>query len=225
MKTIAKLLFDDFWWGKLRDLKREIFWEYRVLLGIRKSRKFIKNIEVPFKLQLGCGLIKKPGWVNTDIVSTPEARPDAILDLRRNLPFPDESCLEIYSNHVFEHLPYPSVANHVLKESLRILRPGGIFRVVVPDLDAFLKKYFEVNDSGYMKWVFQTNNPSVFLKTRAETINVFFRQWGEHHFAYDFETLSKLLMEAGFHSVNKREYDPNIDHTQRSESLYLDAIK
>lgn len=159
MKELLKTTLGLFWWSKLQDFKREIFWEYQVWRGTTASRATFKSQKLPFKLQLGCGFHKKTGWLNTDIISTPDAKPDGILDLRRNFPFPDESCTEIYSNHVFEHLPYPGVANHVLKESLRILRPGGVFRVVVPDLDAFLKTYFQVNDSGYMKWVFQTNGP------------------------------------------------------------------
>ena len=215
----------DFWWKQLVYYKRIIAFEYSVQRGILRSQHFLKNISIPYKLQFGSGPFPREGWINSDISESYNCKPDVIIDLRRHLPFSNKSCSTIYSNHVFEHLPYPNIAKHVLDESYRILIPGGCFRVVVPDLDAFLESYQNKKDTGYIKWVLSLDNTTVYLKTRAEIINLFFRQWGEHHFAYDFETLSKLIYSAGFKKVEKSHYDSEIDTLFRDESIYINAYK
>jgi predicted SAM-dependent methyltransferase len=63
----------------------------------------------------------KAGWINIDI----DERADLQLDLRANLPFPDNSVSFIYSEHFFEHLEYPRDTSTFLKESLRVLIPKG----------------------------------------------------------------------------------------------------
>ena len=225
IKSKLRLLFGNFWWKQLALFKQIVIFEYSVQKGILKSRRALKDISFPFKLQLGSGPFPKDGWINSDISETEKCKPDLIIDLRRRLPFPDLSCSDIYSNHVFEHLPYPNVANHLLAEAYRILIPGGCFRVVVPDLEAFLESYQAHKNTGYTKWVLSLNNHTVHLRTRAEIINLFFRQWGEHHFSYDFETLSNLILNAGFKKVEKSDYDLSIDTIYREESIYLNAYK
>jgi predicted SAM-dependent methyltransferase len=225
IKKKVQSILGNFWWDRISALKRTLLFEYSVQKGIFKSKKTLKKLPNPFKLQLGSGPFPKNGWLNTDIFETEKCKPDAILDLRRPLPFSDMSCSEIYSNHVFEHLPYPHVAGNLLREAYRILLPEGCFRVVVPDLDAFLETYQMQKQTDYSKWVLSLNNHTVYLRTRAEVINLFFRQWGEHHFAYDFETLSKLIYNAGFRIVEKSEYNQDIDTIYREESIYLNAYK
>lgn len=72
------------------------------------------------KLNLGCGIVKKKGWINTD----------RELDLNKfPYPFKNESADEIELCHVLEHLLYPT---RVIEECYRILKPGCILRVIVP---------------------------------------------------------------------------------------------
>jgi hypothetical protein len=65
-----------------------------------------------------------------------------------------------------------------------------------------------------------------------ELINVVFRQFYEHKFAYDFETLKMLLERNGFQDVRKQAFgqsivpEYNIDLKAREpESLYVEAVK
>ncbi len=73
-----------------------------------------------------------PGWLILDQVDQDIARP---------LVFPDNSVDVIFTEHVVEHVDF-AVATGFSKEALRILKPGGIFRVVCPMLDSILQADF-----------------------------------------------------------------------------------
>ncbi|HET8644736.1 MAG TPA: methyltransferase domain-containing protein [Vicinamibacteria bacterium] len=70
-------------------------------------------------------------------------------DLRRPLPFPDQWADAVYHSHVLEHFdrhledPDRDAALGFLRENLRVLKPGGILRVVVPDLEALCRGYLD----------------------------------------------------------------------------------
>jgi SAM-dependent methyltransferase len=89
-------------------------------------------------LNLGCGARYHPDWINIDIV----ARGPEVLehDLRRGIPLPDASCAVVYHSAVLEHLRSSDAAGF-LAECRRVLRPGGVLRVGVPDLEAICRLY------------------------------------------------------------------------------------
>ena len=87
---------------------------------------------------IGCGATLHPAWDNFDLVpSAPDVRS---LDLARGISLPDYSYEVVYSSHVLEHLPR-NVAPRVCREFYRILKSGGIVRLVVPDLEAIASNY------------------------------------------------------------------------------------
>lgn len=89
-------------------------------------------------LNLGCGSRFHPSWVNVDIVST---GPGVIAhDLSQGIPFADETCDVVYHSHVLEHLRR-SDAERFMRDCFRVLRPGGILRVAVPDLERICRTY------------------------------------------------------------------------------------
>jgi predicted SAM-dependent methyltransferase len=226
LKSKLKSFFGDFWWDYLVKTKNNFLQEYRISQDIQKSQKFFSSIDGPFKLQLGCGGRIKPGWINTDLSQNSEGSVDGILDLRRPFPFASETCLEIYSNHVFEHLPYPNIAEHILRESHRILVPEGLFRVVVPDLQSFQDPNRYEEWKLYAEWVLSCKNPEIVFGTQAEVVNHLFRQGGQHHFIYDYDTIYKLLEKAGFREIVKSDHDLQKDFQVKSlPSMYVNAIK
>jgi len=89
-----------------------------------------------FKLDLGCGYVKPPGFIGIDNLLGEESQiPNAqnAADILMNLdttalPFSDNSCEEVRSSHFLEH----SQLMHILNESHRVLRPGGTFLFAVP---------------------------------------------------------------------------------------------
>jgi predicted SAM-dependent methyltransferase len=91
-------------------------------------------------LNFGCGKAFHPDWVNLD---SSDSIPGVIKhDLRRGLPFPDASFDAAYGSHVLEHLELEA-AERLLRECLRVLKPDGIARIVVPDLEAIARQYLE----------------------------------------------------------------------------------
>jgi predicted SAM-dependent methyltransferase len=91
-------------------------------------------------LNLGCGRRFHPQWINIDFVST---QPEVMAwDLTRGLPFEDETFDVVYHSHFLEHLSKLQ-APKLLRECYRVLRPGGILRVAVPDLEQTVRAYLE----------------------------------------------------------------------------------
>ena len=89
-------------------------------------------------LNFGCGGTFHRDWVNLD--ASPVS-PDVIAhDLRRRFPFADGTFDAVYGSHVLEHLE-PETAKCLLRDCLRILKPGGIIRVAVPDLETIARLY------------------------------------------------------------------------------------
>ncbi|MCC5916041.1 MAG: methyltransferase domain-containing protein [Cryomorphaceae bacterium] len=190
-------------------------------LGERKAKSFHHLPEI--KLHLACGEVYKEGWVNIDLFSKGA---DLKLDLRRPLPFPNDSCDEIYSEHFLEHLWFPYDALDFLKELHRVIKPGGKVVTGVPDSAWPMKSYFEGDHADYFRLCKENNwHPKTF-KTRMEHINYHFRQDGEHQFAYDEETLVLIMEKAGFSENTLRPFDPAMDSISRQPgSLYVESCK
>jgi predicted SAM-dependent methyltransferase len=91
-------------------------------------------------LNLGCGEVFHPAWINVDFRAV---SPQVIAhDLHQPLPFADASFTAVYSSHLLEHLSR-SFAPVFLTECRRLLKPGGLLRVVVPDLETIARLYLE----------------------------------------------------------------------------------
>lgn len=96
-------------------------------------------------LNLGCGRRIHPDWTNADLVP---AGPDVMaVDLRRPLPFAAATFTAAYASHVLEHLA-PGEAHRVLREIHRVLAPGGVVRIVVPDLEGIVRAYLASLDAA-----------------------------------------------------------------------------
>lgn len=90
------------------------------------------------KVNLGCGIHYHRSWDNYDFAA---AEPDVrAVDLGCQLPFAKSSYEVCYMSHVLEHLPRQRVPR-LLSELLNILKPGGLLRVVVPDLETIARLY------------------------------------------------------------------------------------
>ena len=120
------------------------------------------------KLHLGCGLNTPDGWLNVDgswnarlarytnlrrllralrlvpkdVLNTPWSGKIYFHDLRKPLPFSKSSFTVVYASHLLEHL-YLEEAKRLLLECYRVLSPGGVLRMVVPDLNAIVQDYIQ----------------------------------------------------------------------------------
>src|SRR5262249_30651163 len=112
------------------------------------------------KLQLGAAENVLPGWLNTDLHGY--GRADVVyLDVRKTFPLPDASFDFVYSEHMIEHLTYAE-GQHCLRESLRVLRPGGTLRIATPSLERLAALY----DGGdvarqYVQWAVDNLQPEL----------------------------------------------------------------
>lgn len=89
-------------------------------------------------VNLGCGGTHHSAWDNYDYCpASPEVR---TIDLRTKLPIKSGSYTIAYSSHTIEHIPRNEIPR-LMAEIYRILRPGGIFRIAVPDLEAIARGY------------------------------------------------------------------------------------
>ncbi|MEO8448699.1 MAG: methyltransferase domain-containing protein [Gemmatimonadota bacterium] len=191
--------------------------------GLAKLKREPQLLQ-PARLNLGSGRFRKEGFVNIDL--GPSA--DVTLDLRQGLPFDSSSSGFIFSEHCFEHFDYPTGIEVLLRDCLRVLRPGAEMQFSVPDTQWPLEAYAsnEGLSGAYYRVCRERNWHPASCTTRLEHINYHFRQRGEHRYAYDEETAVKLLTGVGFVAVGRRPYDPVLDSAHRElGSLFMIATK
>jgi len=194
-----------------------------ILCKHHKGTRRIRHLpnQQHLKLHIGCGLKIKTDWINIDF----SREADIALDVRKPLPFLEYSCSTIYSEHFLEHLDYPDNAISFIRECYRILEPGGLFSVGVPDTEWPLAEYNGQESGGYYEIAKERWHPE-WCHTRMEHINYHFRQGDQHRFAYDFETLTRALSSVGFHNIQRRDFDPELDSEDRKlGTLYVNAWK
>lgn len=109
-------------------------------------------------VQYGCGLSAPTEWVNFDVSPTLRLAKIPLLgslitrnrvrfpenvkygDVTRGLPIDDNHCDGVFASHVLEHLALDDFYS-ALTETKRILKPGGRFRLIVPDLEKLAEQY------------------------------------------------------------------------------------
>lgn len=204
----------------IRNALDEFAIQRRHHASVKRVKQLSANSQL--KLNVGCGKNIKSGWINIDLFSKAA---DFHLDVREDLPFPDEAASFVYSEHFFEHLEFPEQAMKFLRESWRVLIPGGVFSVGVPDTEWPLRAYV-TGDEEYFRFARGASWYPKWCNTRMHTVNFHFRQNAEHKYAYDFETLARVLDESGFVSIARRPFNSNLDsEARRIGTLYVDARK
>lgn len=95
------------------------------------------------KLNLGCGIKRKKGYLNCD--SSKKINPDKVVDLEKKLPFKNNSIDEIIAEHVLEH-----IHNFVplMHEIWRVCKRGGIIKIKVP----FYSAWGQFNDPTHVRF-------------------------------------------------------------------------
>lgn len=151
------------------------------------------------KLHLGAGHNNKPGWLNTDIEPLTG---QAYLDATEPFPLPDQSVMYVTSEHVIEHITYEQ-GMLMLKESYRVLKPGGRMRVATPNLQRFIA-LFQEQKSAEMKSYVRDKTDWHDWPTTADQecyiLNLQLREWG-HRFVYTPKLLRARIEEAGFKDI------------------------
>lgn len=160
----------------------------------RRVHSLLQSLEGPIKLNIGCGTDYKQSWINIDNNSDKNIEKlDLSWDLRYPLPFGDNTIDFIYNEHFIEHLT-PEESKKSISDFMRVIKPGGILRIAMPDMEDVFELY---KDNNWRDRPIINNHGLHFVKTRAEMVNMSFSWWG-HKWLYDWEELSRRLEEVGY---------------------------
>ena len=173
----------------------------------RKIREYF-NTHTVRKLQLGAGLNNPDGWLNSDIEPT---KTQIYLDAVGPYPFADGSFHYIFAEHLIEHLTWEN-GLAMLKECRRVLVPGGIIRIITPNLikNVELLSRYDAEAKELMaahRRLFGWPDTPVMA---AYILNKEVREWG-HQFIYDPTTLRQTLALAGFREIQQYAVDRKTD--------------
>ncbi|PZR07119.1 MAG: hypothetical protein DI539_24060 [Flavobacterium psychrophilum] len=185
-------------------------------LGIKKKESKLLNV--------GCGPHANPAFINLDYWWTPSI--DVCWDIvKKKYPIKSNQLEGIYTEHCLEHIPHESFKDNC-KEFFRMLKSGGDVRIIMPDGELYLDIYQDRKNGGSRRMPYEDS-----YATPMARINGIFRNHG-HLFIYDFDTVKKILEDAGFVHVKKETFqhgrNPSLlnDTDWRAhESLYVEATK
>jgi predicted SAM-dependent methyltransferase len=187
-------------------------------LSKQKIRRLLRERGDLF-VEVGAGdKAGKGNWITVDVTKNC----DLFWDLRKGLPFPDQSVSKIYSSHFFEHLSFAEI-QQFLKECRRALIPGGHFSICVPNARVFLEAYFQGNESrrDLLQYQRACNHT-----TAMDYVNYIAYMAGGHKYMFDDENLLFILKAADFKNVRSRQLDPSLDMKERDfVSIYAEADK
>ncbi len=216
------------------------------------------------KLNLGCGAVRPEGWINTDsslnaniqkipligkIITRPfnkvvyEGGSMVYMNLNKRWKYADNTVDIVYASHLFEHLS-SAAAKLFLSESYRSLKPGGVIRLVVPDLYKICKRYIDEYETGAIKdptefimWAINMHREGQYGAKIGFIKKLVFENQGyphQHKFMYDEKSLSIKIAEAGFTGLRSlvygvSEYIPEIKDVEGTRehylSVYIEALK
>jgi len=186
------------------------------------------------KVNIAAGKAGKEGWVNVDLFPAPGI--NCLYDSRKELPFPTGSVKGIFTEHFFEHIDYTEEVPIFLQECLRVLQPGGVIRLVVPDSEKYIRAYVEGTEAlNALRGIREDGTDRYFpnkYRTSMELFNTAFRQEYQHKWMYDYENLKDVLELMGFAEVKRSAFGESrleglaIDSPGRArESLYVEGKK
>jgi predicted SAM-dependent methyltransferase len=186
------------------------------------SKNYGKSLR---RINIGCGLSPTPGWDNYDNSLSVWLSRRPILtfiagafgllnedqrrsikwnrenptvqwaDATRAIPVADCSAEVIYTSHMVEHLDRDELSRF-FQEVRRVLVPGGILRIAVPDLSKIANSYMIDGDADefFRRMNVEGNKP----KTLRQRIQWFVAGPRHHMWMYDGTSLCRLLEENGF---------------------------
>ncbi len=139
----------------------------------------------------------------------------AYLDLTRPFPFADASIDAVLASHVLEHLT-PDEAERCVSEIRRVLKPGAVARIAVPDLDAVVEEYDAAEPDAFLDGLLQGRERSTSRH--------------RHWWNYNETSMRSLLERAGFQEVERRGFQqgecPDVERIDtRPASLFMEAVR
>ncbi len=172
-------------------------------------------------VQYGCGWSAPSGWRNFDasftlaferlplvgrLYTKNESRfPENVEygDIVKGLPVANNSCKGVYCSHILEHLSLNDF-RVALSNTYKILQPGGIFRLVLPDLEHSVRDYLD-NPSSDAASSFMRET-YLGIEDRPRGLKNFIISWlgnSQHLWMWDYKSIEPELAKAGFVGVRR----------------------
>lgn len=218
------------------------FKKLNYLYSWKIRRKF--NDQKNLRINIGCGQWRCDGWIGVDSSNAypyknkKELGFDVDWNVLGGLPFNDVSVKYVFVSHFLEHLTY-NESIKLLNECYRVMEKGGVIRLIVPDLDLFIKKFIEKDVEFFKQGEIAGGG---WLNNLTDTFLMNFYSgpdWNNscHKYAYNFENISNRLLQCGFRKIirsdymksaysefNKKSFD-SFNSKVPLFSLYVEAVK
>jgi SAM-dependent methyltransferase len=183
-------------------------------------------------IQYGCGFSAPPNWINYDASPTlryerlpllgklytrnKQRFPENVKygDIVKGLPEAPDSCDAVYCSHILEHLAYNDF-KIALKNTYLILKPGGIFRGVVPDLKAAVDAYIENYDQLDSPASELMRNTMLGIEDRGKGLrSIMTKLYGnsKHLWMWDYKSMEYELQKAGFRNIRPSQFGDSTDN-------------
>lgn len=162
-------------------------------LARRRADRAIAEAPRPMRLEIG-GLQERSGWLVTNV----NALARNYLDATERWPFEDGACEVVYADNMIEHVTLEA-GRRMIAEAFRCLRPGGVIRLVTPDLRKHVELYLAGRESvdGEIGEFYRSLGLTV--AHPVDLVRVPIASFGHHTgYLYDVATLSAELERAGF---------------------------
>ena len=187
------------------------------------------NVNSKVCLNLGCGKQVVNGWVNVDyslgarlhripiigiilkklrLFSHNWDPRIVIANLNQDLPWESNSIDVVYSSHTLEHLNKTN-GHSLLREVYRVLKPGGICRFVVPNLDTIIEEY----QAGLIKADDFIEQLDVIHRDHRNPLKKMLITYFSfpHQCMYTPERLEEIFNEIGFTASQKQGFESQIN--------------
>lgn len=192
------------------------------------------------KLNVGPSPIwRKNGWIGLDHKPS-RVGGETILGDSDNINLKSNSCSVIFTSHVIEHIPHYKFEKCLL-EFNRVLKKGGVIRILTPDLFRLSKAYVTKNKTFFKKLeqeagglhrkdlglggitmnlhVSSGQDTALFNNTLTEFIGGY-----AHVYLYDFNMLKILLERYGFGCIKEKKFCQS-EYDEFKEPLHVEGLE
>lgn len=166
----------------------------------RRITRTLARAGRPIKLEIG-GTAKRQGWVVTNVSAVTRN----YLDASVTWPLQPHSVEFVYSDNVIEHMPLEA-GRAMLREAARCMRPGGVIRLVTPDIRHHVELYLSGADPKESPAGKHYASMGLTVEHPLDLVRIPIGEFGHHTgYVYDLETLGAELERAGFSNVTRCE--------------------
>jgi predicted SAM-dependent methyltransferase len=191
---------------RVRRVVRGAVWTTNRPVATARFRAAARRAPRPIALEVG-GLKRREGWLIVNI----NAVTPYYMDGTKPWVFEDGALSHVYADNMIEHVPL-SGGRVFLAEAYRCLRPGGVIRLVTPDVRTHVDMY--LHGAGVVRSAYADEYRSlgVVIEHPIDLLRTPIGEFGHHAgYVYDFDTLNAELQRAGFSPARRCELNESDD--------------